>query len=76
VAKAFDGSLQLQPNLVSLLKLTWNPMLITTVFVLSIGFLQDIMEMLANVLNSFNKLSSFVNAILNMCIYFLCSCEG
>jgi hypothetical protein len=45
----------MQPNLVAYLKLVGNPMLIMALLVLSIGFLQNIMDMLADVLNSFNE---------------------
>jgi hypothetical protein len=68
--------LQIQPNLVSHLKLVWHPMLIMVLLVLSIGFMQNILNMLAYVLNLFNKLGGFFSLKLNMEIFCLCGCKG
>ena len=53
--------LQVQPNFVSLLKLMWNPMLIMALFVLVIGLLQDILNLLANVLDPLYEPGGFVS---------------
>jgi hypothetical protein len=68
--------LQMQPNLFSHLKLVWNPVLIVLLLVLSIGFLQNIMDLLADVLNPLNKLDGFIGLRLNMVILFLCGHKG
>jgi hypothetical protein len=44
--------------------------------VLSIGFIKNTMELLVDVLNSFNEFSGFFNLILGMGIFFLCGCMG
>jgi len=51
--------LQMKPNFFSHLKLMWHPVLIMVLLVLSIGFLQNMMEPLVDVLNMFNKTSGF-----------------
>jgi len=81
VVEAYDGILQgvpstMQPNLVSHLKLMRHLMLIMTLFVLSISLVKNVMTLLADVLNSFNKLGGFVGFGLNMCKFFLGSCKG
>ena len=53
--------LKMQPNLVAHLAFVWNPMLITVLLVLGIGFLQNIMDMLSNVLNLFNEPGGLVS---------------
>jgi len=67
--------LQMQPNLVAHLKLMWHLMLIMTLFILSIIFIQDIMKSIAYLLNVFNKIDFVINSQLNMSIFFLCSCK-
>jgi hypothetical protein len=51
-------------------------MLITTLLLLRIGFMQNIMDLLANVMNTFNKIGGFVSFILNMGRFYLCGHKG
>jgi hypothetical protein len=57
--------LQVQPNFVTHLKLIWNPMLIMTLLVLVIGLLQDILNLLAYVLDPINEPGGFVSFYLS-----------
>jgi hypothetical protein len=57
------------------LKLMRYPVLIMELLVLSIGFLQDLMDLLADVLNPLNEYSGFVGLRMNMGIFFLCGCK-
>jgi hypothetical protein len=50
----------------------WYPVLIMVLLVLSIGFLQNLMGVLVDVLNPLNESSSFVGLRMNMEIIFLC----
>jgi hypothetical protein len=68
--------LQMQPYLISHLKLVWYPMLIVVLLVLGIGFLQNIMNLLLDVLDSFNKFGYLINLGLSMGGLFLCNCNG
>ena len=65
-----------KPSLVPQLNIMWNLVLIMAFLALSIVFLQDIMDLLVDVLNSFNKFGSFFSFRLNMFIFFLYSCKG
>jgi hypothetical protein len=47
--------LQMQPYLISHLKLVWYPMLIMEFLVLGVGFIKNSMNLLLNVLNSLKK---------------------
>jgi hypothetical protein len=47
--------LQMQPNFISHLKLVWHPVLIMALLVLGIGLLQNILNLLVDVLDSFNE---------------------
>ena len=58
--------LQMQPNLVAHLEFVWNPMLIMALLVLGIGFLQNIMDLLLDVLNIFNETGGFVGLCVSM----------
>jgi hypothetical protein len=51
-------------------------MLIMALLVLSIGFLQNIMDLLVDVLNPFNEFGGLVGLRLSMGIFFLCGCKG
>jgi hypothetical protein len=53
--------MQVQPNFISHLKHLWHPVLIMTVLVIGIGLLQNILNMLADLLDSFNELGGFVD---------------
>jgi hypothetical protein len=57
---------QVQPNFISHLKLVWHLMLIMALLVLRIGLPQNIMNMLADVLDSLNEPGSFVGFSLSM----------
>jgi hypothetical protein len=50
-------------------------MLIMALLVLSIGFLQNLMDLLADVLNLLNESGGFVSLRLNMGRFFLCGCK-
>jgi hypothetical protein len=58
--------LQMKPNLVAYLELVGNSVLIMVILVLSIGFLQNIMYLLAYVLNPFNEFSILFGLRLSM----------
>jgi hypothetical protein len=47
--------LHMQPYLISHLKLMWYPTLIMELLVLSVAFMQNIMNLLLDVMDSFNK---------------------
>jgi hypothetical protein len=64
--------LQVYPYLVSNLKLVRYPMMIMVFLVLSISFLQNLLDMLADVLNLLNESGGCVNLILNMGRVCLC----
>ena len=68
--------LQMQPNHVAQLEFMWNLMLIMALLVLGIGFLQNIMNLLSDVLNLFNKPSGFVSLCVSMRGFDLCGCKG
>ena len=66
----------MQPNLVAHLEFVWNSMLITTLLVLGIGFLQNIMDLLLDVLNSFSELGGFFGLCVSMRGFGLCGFKG
>ena len=68
--------LQLEPNLVAHLEFVWNSMLIMALLVLGIGFLQNIMDLLSDVLNLFNEPSGFFGLCVSMRGFDLCRCKG
>ena len=68
--------LQMKPNLFSHLEFVWDSMLIMALLVLGIGFLQNIMNLLSDVLNPFNEPSGFVNLCVSMRGFGLCGCKG
>lgn len=75
--RALQGILlYMQPNLSSHLKLVWYPVLIMELFILIFSFLWDIMELILDVQNWFNKIGNLVGFILNMCRLCLGSCKG
>jgi hypothetical protein len=68
--------LQAKPNLDLPPKVCEVPMLIMTLLVLGIGFLQDIMNLLLDVLDALNKFVYPINLNLSMGGLFLCNCNG
>jgi hypothetical protein len=58
--------LQMQPKFISHLKLVWHSVLIMVLLVLGIGLLQNILNLLMDVLDSFNELGGFVGFVLSM----------
>jgi hypothetical protein len=58
--------LQMQPHFVAHLEFVWHPMLIMSLLVLSIGSVQDVMNLLANVLNVLNEVIFFICLRLDM----------
>jgi hypothetical protein len=71
-----DLFLQMQPKFISHQKLVWNPVLIMVMHVLGIGLLQNILNLLVDVLDSFNEPGGFVSFGLSMGRLFLCGCKG
>jgi hypothetical protein len=68
--------LKMQPYLISNLKLVWYTMLILALLVLGIGFLQNIMNLLLDVLDSLKIFGCLISLGLSMGGLFLCSCNG
>ena len=68
--------LQMQPNLITHLVCVWHLMLVMTLLVLGIGFLQNVMDLLANVLDPFHKFGGFLNLSLSPTRCFLCGGNG
>jgi hypothetical protein len=64
--------LQMHPNPVSHLKLVWNLVFL----IITIPFLQNTMDLLADVVNPLNKLGGFVFLRLKMGIFFPCGHKG
>jgi hypothetical protein len=58
--------MKMQPNFISHLKLVWNPMLIMVLLVLGIRILQNILNLLADVLDSFTEMGGFFEFGLSM----------
>jgi hypothetical protein len=58
--------LQMQPHFVAHLEVVWHPMLIMSLFVLSIGSVQDVMNLLADVLNVLNEFAFLICLRLDM----------
>ena len=67
--------LHMQPNLVTHLEFVWNSMLIMALLVLGIGFLQNIMDLLSDVLNIFNEPGGFISLCGSMRRFNLCGCK-
>jgi hypothetical protein len=63
-SKAF--LLQMQPHFVAHLEVVWHPMLIMSLLVLSIGSVQDVMNLLADVLNVLNEVVCLICLRLDM----------
>jgi len=59
--------LKMQPNFVAHLKLVWHPILFMSVFVLGIRILKDVVNLLADVLDAFNKSICFFSLGQYMC---------
>ena len=68
--------LQMQPNLITHLVCVWHSMLVMTLLVLGIGFFQNVMDLLANVLDPFHKFGGFINLSLRERRCFLCGGNG
>jgi len=58
--------LQMQPHFVAHLEVVWHPMLIMSLLVLSIGSVQDVMNLLADVLNVLNEVVCLICLRLDM----------
>jgi hypothetical protein len=58
--------LQMQPHFVTQLEVVWHPMLIMSLLVLSIGSVQDVMNLLADVLNVLNEFVCLISLRLDM----------
>ena len=68
--------LQMQPNLIPHLEIAWNPVLVMSLFILSIGLFQNVLDLLANLLDSFNKYGGIISLSMSMIIFLLCGCKG
>jgi hypothetical protein len=68
--------LEMQPYLISHLKIVWYLMLILVLLVLGIGFLQNIMNLLLYVLDSLKKFVYSISLDLRMGGIFLCNFNG
>ena len=66
----------MKPDLVTNLEFVYNLILIMALLVLGIGFLQNIMDLLSNVLNIFNEPGAFVSLFVSMIGFGLCGCKG
>jgi hypothetical protein len=64
--------LQMKPYLISHLKLVWYPMLIMALLVLGIGFLNNVMNLLLNVLDLLKKFGYSINIGLSIGGLFMC----
>jgi hypothetical protein len=58
--------LQMQPHFVAHLQVVWHPMLIMSLLVLSIGSVQDVMNLLVDVLNVRNEVVCLIHLRLDM----------
>jgi hypothetical protein len=58
--------LQMHPHFVTHLEVVWHPMLIMSLLVLSIGSVQDVMNLLADVLNVLNEVVCLIRLRLDM----------
>ena len=58
--------LQMQPHFVSNLEVVWHPMLIMSLLVLSIGSVQDVLNLLVDVLNVLNEVFFLIHLRLDM----------
>jgi hypothetical protein len=65
--------LQMQPHFVGHLEVMWHPMLIMSLLVLSIGSIQYVMNLLADVLNALNQVVCLVSLRLDMSLMVLSS---
>jgi len=68
--------LQMKPNLVTYLKRVGNLVLIMVLLVLRIGFIQNIMDLLAYVMNKFNEFVGIVGLRLTLGRFFPSGCKG
>ena len=68
--------LKIQENLFGYLEFLGNLMLIMALLGLGIGFLQNIMDLLSDVLNLFNELGGFVGLCVSMRRFVLYGCKG
>jgi hypothetical protein len=68
--------LQVQPNFISHLKLVWHPVLIMALLLLGIGFLQNILNLLADVMDLFNEPGGFFGFGLSTQRFGLCGRKG
>lgn len=67
--------LQMQPNIVTHLEFVWHSMLIMSLLVLSIGSVQYIMDLLADVLNMLNEAVSHFSFGLHVSRIYLSGCK-
>ena len=68
--------LQMHPKLIPNLELVWNLMLVMPLLVFSIGLFKNIMDLLEDVMDSFNKFGGFISLILSMGRFLLCGFKG
>ena len=68
--------LQMQSKLIPNLELVWNPMLVMSLLVFSIELLQNVMDLLADVMDSFKKYGGLIGLSLGTGRFILCGCNG
>jgi hypothetical protein len=68
--------IQVRPNFISHLKIVWHLVLIMALTVLGIGLLQNILNLLEDVLDSFNIPGGFVGFVFHMGQFFPYGCKG
>jgi hypothetical protein len=68
--------LQMKPYLISHLKLVSYLMLIVALLVLGIDFLQNIMKLLLDVMDTLNKFGCSISLNMSMVGLFLCNYNG
>jgi hypothetical protein len=68
--------LQVQPHLISHLKLVWYSMFFVALLVLGIGFMHNIMNLFLDVLDALNKFGFLISLNLIMGGLFMCRCNG
>ena len=66
----------MKPNIIVHLEFVWNPMLIMALLVFGIGFFQNFMDLLSDVLNLFNEHGGFVSLYVSVRGFNLCGCKG
>ena len=62
----------MQPNLILDLELVWNLMMVMLLLLISIVLLENVMDILVDVMDSFNKYGGLINLSVSMGRFLLC----